>query len=246
MHCFNARKAFSALVGGAILSLASVPLANATTIPLSLTYDSHSSQSDLINFPDFYIKSLTFTLPANFTNASLNITALSFDDRGAVQLNGTTVTSSGITNGHGLNGQMQFTAGGAAVPWTFQYGSDLLNTFTPITSGFQAGLNTVDLIVNDTSGGLNFREGLLSGGWFWYTIQCFDNSGCPFTEVRNGITYFRGNPDPHTGAVFEASVTFDQAAVSETPLPAALPLFAGGLGVMGLIARRRKQRLATH
>jgi hypothetical protein len=32
--------------------------------------------------------------------------------------------------------------------------------------------------------------------------------------------------------------------VSETPLPAALPLFAGGLGMMGLLARRRKQRAA--
>ena len=30
-----------------------------------------------------------------------------------------------------------------------------------------------------------------------------------------------------------------------TPLPAALPLFAGGLGLFGLIARRRKQRYAA-
>jgi len=30
-----------------------------------------------------------------------------------------------------------------------------------------------------------------------------------------------------------------------TPLPAALPLFAGGLGVIGLLARRRKQRGAA-
>jgi hypothetical protein len=29
---------------------------------------------------------------------------------------------------------------------------------------------------------------------------------------------------------------------SETPIPAALPLFAGGLGVMGLLARRRKRK----
>jgi hypothetical protein len=31
-----------------------------------------------------------------------------------------------------------------------------------------------------------------------------------------------------------------------TPLPAALPLFAGGLGVIGLLARRRKQKFAMH
>jgi hypothetical protein len=32
---------------------------------------------------------------------------------------------------------------------------------------------------------------------------------------------------------------------AETPLPAALPLFAGGLGLIGLLARRRKQRHAA-
>ena len=34
-------------------------------------------------------------------------------------------------------------------------------------------------------------------------------------------------------------------AVTPTPIPAALPLFAGGLGVIGLLARRRKQKSAT-
>ena len=32
---------------------------------------------------------------------------------------------------------------------------------------------------------------------------------------------------------------------SETPLPAALPLFASGLGAMGLLARRRKRKAAA-
>jgi hypothetical protein len=31
----------------------------------------------------------------------------------------------------------------------------------------------------------------------------------------------------------------------ETPIPAALPLFAGGLGVLGLLARRRKHKNAA-
>jgi hypothetical protein len=41
---------------------------------------------------------------------------------------------------------------------------------------------------------------------------------------------------PLTGTVTLAPV------VSTTPLPAALPLFAGGLGIIGLISRRRKQK----
>jgi len=35
------------------------------------------------------------------------------------------------------------------------------------------------------------------------------------------------------------------ASVSQTPLPAALPLFAGGFGVIGLIAGRRKRKAAA-
>ena len=37
---------------------------------------------------------------------------------------------------------------------------------------------------------------------------------------------------------------FDDVSVNQTPLPAALPLFTGGLGVIGLLARRRKRKNA--
>jgi hypothetical protein len=40
-------------------------------------------------------------------------------------------------------------------------------------------------------------------------------------------------------------MNLDDVSVTQTPLPAALPLFAGGLGVMGLLARRRKRKAAT-
>jgi hypothetical protein len=236
--------AFSALVGGAILSLSSVLSASATTytIPLSYSYNSYSDPNDA-NYPDFYTQSLPFNLPAGYTNASLNITALQFDDRGVVQLNGVTVTSSGITNNLGLVGQMVFTAGGTPVPWTFEYGFVEATTFAPITTGFQTGLNTIELIVNDTSGGLNFRDGLLSGGYYWFTGACYDTSGCFFTEERNGIKYYRGYTFPPTSALFVATVTYDLADnVSQTPLPAALPLFVSGLGGLGYLARRRRKR----
>jgi hypothetical protein len=37
--------------------------------------------------------------------------------------------------------------------------------------------------------------------------------------------------------------SFDNFSVSETPLPAALPLFATGLGVVGLLGWRRKRKI---
>jgi hypothetical protein len=40
----------------------------------------------------------------------------------------------------------------------------------------------------------------------------------------------------------DQSFTIDIAAPTTTPLPAALPLFASGLGVMGFLAKRRKRK----
>jgi hypothetical protein len=55
-----------------------------------------------------------------------------------------------------------------------------------------------------------------------------------------------------TGTTFSSAALFDDgtaafeyADVTFTPLPAALPLFAGGLGMIGLLGRRRKRQGAT-
>jgi hypothetical protein len=40
-------------------------------------------------------------------------------------------------------------------------------------------------------------------------------------------------------------IEFDEVQLTPTPLPAALPLFAGGLGVMGLLGWRRKHKNAA-
>ena len=47
--------------------------------------------------------------------------------------------------------------------------------------------------------------------------------------------------DNVTGGV---SLDVTQLDVSTTPLPAALPMFGGGLAVVGLLARRRKRKAA--
>jgi hypothetical protein len=53
-------------------------------------------------------------------------------------------------------------------------------------------------------------------------------------------------PDTIHGADISNILLEDQGLQSlATPLPAALPLFAGGLGVLGFLARRRKQKQVT-
>ena len=47
------------------------------------------------------------------------------------------------------------------------------------------------------------------------------------------------------GSQTQASPIFDDVQISQTPLPAALPLFAGGLGVMGLLGWRKKRKAAV-
>src|SRR6185503_4223697 len=46
--------------------------------------------------------------------------------------------------------------------------------------------------------------------------------------------------DARFGAVLEANIS--DLSIAQTPLPAALPLFAGGLGALGLLGWRRKKK----
>ena len=110
----------------------------------------------------------------------------------------------------------------------------------PGTSGLRFG----DLILANLNGaqaplnGLTVRQFLgdtnilLSGGTSVITIA---NLGTLAGEV-NG-SFFDGTPDQ-----FAQDHLVAPEISSETPLPAALPLFATGLGALGLLARRRKRK----
>jgi len=49
----------------------------------------------------------------------------------------------------------------------------------------------------------------------------------------------------NVNAPFNGDLSIVESSTSETPLPAALPLFATGLGALGLLARRRKRNQAA-
>lgn len=180
--------------------------AAANSIPVSISFS-----SGIVNPPDpnlaFYTLDTSFTLPANFLNASLNLTTFAVDDRAVLQLNGSNVASTGILANPGIP-TMVLSLGGPNDPFTFEY----LNSgpFAPITGPFVVGLNTLHLIMNETATGI------------------VGNLNTTVAQL--------------TGVSLEGAVTFD---IATTPLPAALPLFAGGLGALGLLGWRRKRKVAA-
>ena len=132
----------------------------------------------------------------------------------------------------------------------FAGGIDISNsgTISLITSGSpQVGtwsLNQwvhVDLTLNYATQLYDFA---INGTVVGHNVAfCGDNgpctSGVPVTAYANGFfDTFPANAANDIGFLDNYSVS----SVSPTPLPAALPLFATGLGVLGLVARRRKQK----
>jgi hypothetical protein len=80
------------------------------------------------------------------------------------------------------------------------------------------GDNLIRFFVNDTSTGIS---------------SVFGEFG-----LTNGPL---GTPGP-TFLTFKGTLTYD---VAQTPLPAALPLFASGLGLVGLALYRRRRKQAA-
>jgi uncharacterized protein (TIGR03118 family) len=135
--------------------------------------------------------------------------------------------------------QRLITGGQLAAPWGLAlapasfgpFGGDLLvgnfssvdsgiNAFNPLTGAFLGSI-LIDVGSGNTPGGLwalMFGTGSANGG---------DPNTLYFTDGING----------ETAGLF--------GAIQSTPLPAALPLFASGLGALGLFGWRRKRRNAA-
>ena len=95
----------------------------------------------------------------------------------------------------------------------------------------------------------------------------YTETGGPFTASATYMADYKNDTDSVTWSSSVIPVTFSNGevvditlynasdwtidpeisftVVSQTPLPAALPLFIGGLGVMGLFGRRRKRQAAA-
>jgi uncharacterized protein (TIGR03118 family) len=108
--------------------------------------------------------------------------------------------------------------GGDLLVGNFSYANSFISAFDPLTGTFE-GQIPIDVGVGNTSGGL-WSLDFGTGG----------NNGSPNT------LYFTDGIDGETHGLF--------GAIEVTPIPAALPLFATGLGALGLIGWRRKRKSA--
>lgn len=140
---------FAAALASVLVVVAFAPVSRADTIDISLP------DTDLTT--NFSITNSDFTLPAGFSNASLNFDQLFFDDRGVVRLNGVIVASAGLGfSGDGTipeMGMMVLSLGGPNLPFLFT-SSSLGAPPSPVLGPFVAGLNILELIGNDTNNGI--------------------------------------------------------------------------------------------
>ena len=89
----------------------------------------------------------------------------------------------------------------------------------------------------------------LGTGTYWIALFGLDTfAGVALTQPPNPAPFYaftidRVNWSTDTAARFAFRVTGDE--VAQTPLPAALPLFTSGLGVLGLLAWGREKKVAA-
>ena len=162
-----------------------------------------------------------------------------------------TPDATGISNGI-TSGTLQLTLSSAPDP------SNSSETFSNQSAGI---VDTSDVVINGSLAGDTYNLGPSAGCpdcGAAHVTAVFDDGALTSLSFGGGQP-LRGTantsnqlltPSPlviaaYYNTQFNQRSTFEgnlQIDVSAIPLPAALPLFAGGLGVMGLIGRRRKQK----
>jgi hypothetical protein len=72
-------------------------------------------------------------------------------------------------------------------------------------------------------------------------FSSFDGSAF---NILSATMFLSNDPNTFCCTTLDVTGSLSTVAVSATPLPAALPLFAGGLGALGLLGWRRKRKAA--
>jgi hypothetical protein len=155
-----------------------------------------------------------------------------------------TGVSGTITNGSGYNQSVDTGYTGLWCP-TAGCGNQYQVTAGLFTNAAAPGIFTDHGVY--PSGGADF---IIDNAWFPGT-DSIDDSGGIGLLLNNGATVliFANNDPPNAPGGYYIGVTGpdlnDYLGVTTTPLPAALPLFASGLGALGLFGWRRKRKNAA-
>jgi hypothetical protein len=118
---------------------------------------------------------------------------------------------------------------------TSNYGTTTVMVITGNTNGFTLG-GTID-----HDDGVSLYDGTGFGTLVVGSPSPTVDIPTSFSGLSGAfeLIYVEANGLP---AVLDLDVT---SSVANTPLPATLPLFAGGLGAVGFLARRKKQKAAA-
>jgi hypothetical protein len=149
-------------------------------------------------------------------------------------------------SGSDISGTLDFTLGGSSSPYSITAvtgtisGAGFSEAVTGANGYAGAGLGG-DVIYSpptfaDWSYVNNFGVSLSLANGTSINISPADPSG-PSDPYYNVFAV----SDPADSSIYDQEFTLGPS-VSSTPLPAALPLFAGGLGIVGLLARRKKRK----
>ena len=137
----------------------------------------------------------------------------------------------GLTSSSGSIGSYLFSTGAGNLVITFA-SSDVLQTNALTVTGPAVGVDTLyEVIVffNDTTGTA------LSSDAFPLSLDI-----SAFNQTKLDL-FFLG-PDRTIQEVIAPITGLESTFTSQTPIPAALPLFATGLGALGLLGWRRKRK----
>ena len=157
-----------------------------------------------------------WTATTTFNGAAgsfLKITDLQADDRVVVLLNGVNIAAAGIFNSPAyVNGAFVFSPGGASSPLTFVE-NGTISAVNYVQANVIAGLNTLEIIVNNTFDG---------------TQDCNGPGGAPLCGGGNPTNlYFAGSVD----------------VASAVPEPSTWAMMMLGFAGIGFMAYRRKSNL---
>ena len=207
--------------------------------------------------------SLAFASPININSTGNGSTTDGTVDPNWTYTNSVSATGQGlVANNSGVdffNGAPPWVADSTSSSWIVDNTANSSSGGPPLsfsTTFNLAGLNPSTAFLSgawaiDDTGVLELNghiiSTLASDGFSWGVLNAFSVSGSSgdFLSGTNVLSaVLTTNDDFFEGTNVQVSGTAD-ALVSATPIPAALPLFAGGLGLMGFLARRRKRHAAA-